>query len=77
VYTAISSNRYWNHPNEAIIMTTMVNLKGSPDNGSVDKFVLHSGSKVVIEDQIDRWLKVCAIDGNSGWIEEKDLERIL
>ena len=77
VYTAISSNQYWNHPNEAIIMTTMVNLKGSPDNGSVDKFVLHSGSKVVIEDQIDRWLKVCAIDGNSGWIEEKDLERIL
>ncbi|MDT3388047.1 MAG: SH3 domain-containing protein, partial [Bacteroidota bacterium] len=76
VYTAISSNRYWNHPNEAIIMTTMVNIKGSPDKGSVDKFMLHSGSKVIIEDQIGTWLKVRAIDGNTGWLEEKDLSKI-
>ena len=75
-YTAIASNRYWNHPNEAIVMTTMINVKGSPDAGSVDKFELNCGTKVTIEDQIDRWLKIEAADGNSGWVEEKDLARI-
>ena len=75
-YTAIASNRYWNHPNEAIVMTTMINVKGSPDAGSVDKFELNCGTKVTVEDQIDRWLKIEAADGNSGWVEEKDLARI-
>lgn len=75
-YTAIESGKYWNSHNEAIVMTTMINVKGSPDSGSVDKFVLHSGSKIVINDQIDNWLKITATDGNNGWIEEKDIERI-
>ena len=75
-YTAIASNRYWSHPNEAIVMTTMINVKGSPDAGSVDKFELNSGTKVTIEDQIDHWLKIEAADGNTGWVEEKDVERV-
>lgn len=75
-YTAIASNRYWHHPNEAIVMTTVINVKGSPDAGSVDKFELHSGTKVIIDDVIDHWLKIEAADGNTGWVEEKDLARI-
>lgn len=77
IYTAIASNRYWQHPDEAIVMTTVVNVKGSPDAGSVDKFELHSGTKVTIEDQIDQWLKIEAADGNSGWIKEDDVERVV
>ena len=77
IYTAIASNRYWNRPNEAIVMTTVINVKGSPDAGSVDKFELHSGTKVTIEDQIDRWLKIEAADGNTGWVKEEDVERVI
>ena len=75
-YTAITSNHYWRHPNEAIVMTTVVNVKGSPDAGSVDKFELHSGNKVTIDDQIDQWLKIEAADGNTGWLNERDLAKI-
>ena len=77
IYTAFASNRYWHHPDEAIVMTTVLNVKGSPDAGSVDKFELHSGTKVTVEDQIDQWLKIEAADGNSGWVEEKDVERVI
>ncbi len=76
IYLAISSNRYWNHPNEAIVMTTVVAVKGSPDAGSVDKFELHSGTKVTISDKIDNWTKVEAADGNTGWLENNHLEKI-
>ncbi|MBO4587827.1 MAG: BatD family protein [Bacteroidales bacterium] len=77
IYTAIASNRYWNRPNEAIVMTTVINVKGSPDAGSVDKFELHSGTKVTIEDQIDRWLKIEAADGNTGWVKEEEVEKVI
>ena len=76
IYISIAAHQYWNHPNEAIVMTTVVSVKGSPDAGSVDKFELHSGTKVTINDQIDRWFKVEAADGNIGWLEGNNLAKI-
>ena len=75
-YISAESAYYYRHHDEAIVMTTMINAKGSPDAGSIDKFQLHSGTKVTVEDQIDQWLKVKPADGNTGWIEENDIERI-
>lgn len=55
--------------NEAIIMSPLVVVKGSPDAKSVDKFVLHEGTKVTIGDIQDNWWQIEIADGKNGWID--------
>lgn len=54
--------------NEAIITAPLIVVKGSPDAKSVDKFVLHEGTKVTINDSQDDWWQIEIADGKSGWI---------
>lgn len=54
--------------NEAIITSPLVVVKGSPDGKSIDKFVLHEGTKVTIGDEQDEWWQIEIADGKSGWI---------
>lgn len=61
---------------EAIVMQTMTTIKSSPEKGSVDKLILHAGTKIEIEDQIQEWYKVRIADGNKGWIEAHAVEVI-
>lgn len=61
---------------EAIVMPTMISVKSSPEAGSVEKFVLHSGTKVAIDDEVNGWLKISIADGNKGWLNETEIERI-
>ena len=55
--------------NEAIIMEPLVVVKGSPDAKSVDKFVLHEGTKITIGDTQDEWWQIEIADGKTGWID--------
>ena len=64
---AISSHNATKN-NEAIVTAPMVVVKGSPDNNSVDKFVLHEGTKLTIGDKQDEWWQIEIADGKSGWI---------
>lgn len=73
---AAASSRLAKQHCEAVVMSDVVGVKGSPDAGSSDKFELHGGNKVAVEDQIDSWVKVVAADGNNGWIEQSVIERI-
>lgn len=54
--------------NEAIITSPLVVVKGSPDAKSVDKFVIHEGTKIIIGDVQDEWWQIEIADGKSGWI---------
>ena len=54
--------------NHAIIMTPAVTVKSSPNNGSVDLFVLHEGTKVTLLDEADGWNKVRIANGSEGWL---------
>lgn len=54
--------------NEAIITEPLVVVKGSPDFKGVDKFVLHEGTKLTINDIQDDWWQIEIADGKSGWI---------
>ena len=51
---AISARNVTNNK-EAIVIAPMVVVKGSPDQKSVDKFVLHEGTKLAITDRQDQW----------------------
>ena len=71
---ATANNR--NNRNEAIVMTPATIVKSSPESSSIDKFELHEGTKVTIEERVGEWYKIAIADGNSGWIATSEIERI-
>jgi tetratricopeptide (TPR) repeat protein len=60
----------------AIITNPSVNIKSSPDENSTSLFILHSGTKLQVLDQIQDWYKVKIEDGNTGWIKLEDVEKV-
>jgi SH3-like domain-containing protein len=60
----------------AIIMTPAVTVKSSPDQSSIDLFVIHEGTRVQVTDQLGEWLEVRIPSGERGWLNENSLERI-
>ena len=56
---------------EAIVFQALVVAKSSPQGTSVDKFVIHKGTKVFIQEKMGGWIKIRLADGNVGWIEEE------
>lgn len=69
LFNAAFSAKSVSNRNEAIITAPMVVVKGSPDVKSVDKFILHEGTKLKITDRQDAWWQVEISDGKSGWID--------
>ncbi|MCX6250411.1 MAG: tetratricopeptide repeat protein [Bacteroidetes bacterium] len=61
---------------EAIIFTPTVTIKSSPDDKSIDLFVLHEGTKVQLIDQIGIWYEIRIANGSVGWLPLSTLERI-
>lgn len=64
---AISAKKVTNNK-EAVIIAPMVVVKGSPDAKSVDKFIIHEGTLLSIDDEQDDWWQITIADGKSGWI---------
>ena len=60
----------------AIVMSSAISVKSSPDSDATDLFVLHEGTKVTICSEIDGWVEVTIADGKKGWTEMSHLERI-
>jgi tetratricopeptide (TPR) repeat protein len=61
---------------KAVIFAPSVNGKSSPDNSGTDLFVLHEGSKVIIEDMVGEWYEIKLSDGNKGWVPANSLKVI-
>ena len=64
------------HRKEAIIFAPTVTIKSSPDEKSVDLFVLHEGAKVELIDNIGTWYEIRITNGSVGWLNESTVERI-
>jgi len=58
----------------AIITSSSVTVKSSPDESGTDLFLLHEGTKVTIEDKVGEWYEIKIADGNTGWIGVDKLE---
>lgn len=69
----IASHRQFNRHDKAIITSPMIVVKGSPETHSIDKMILHEGTKVKIEETLGDWHKIVIADGNNGWIEAADV----
>ena len=61
---------------EAIIFTPTVTVKSSPDEKSIDLFVLHEGTKVKILDNIGNWYEIRIASGSVGWLPVSSVEKI-
>ncbi len=62
--------------NEAILLSPTVIIKSSPDEKSVDLFVLHEGTKVQLKDRIGNWYEIRIANGSVGWVPVTTLEKI-
>ena len=58
---------------QAIIMTPTVTVKSTPNEISVDLFVLHEGTKVEILDHADGWNKIKIANGSVGWLQAENM----
>ena len=61
----------------AIVMRAVSSVKSSPGNdSSVDLFVLHEGTRVMILDEVGEWSNIVLADGRQGWMKKSDFEVI-
>ena len=58
---------------QAIVMTPTVTVKSTPNEASVDLFVLHEGTKVQILDAADGWNKIKIANGSIGWLQAETM----
>ncbi len=65
-----------NESNDAIITSTVVTVKSSPDDSGTDLFRIHEGLKVTIKDHSADWIEIRIADGRAGWVKTNDLEKI-
>ena len=61
---------------EAIIFDSEVLVKSAPASDGLDKFVIHSGTKVEILDKINIWSKIKISNGKTGWILEDSFKEL-
>lgn len=75
IFARNQKNELVNHQ-EAIVFSSTVTAKSSPDASGTDLFVLHEGTKVSIKSSLGEWYEIMLSDGNVGWMPRKDLEII-
>jgi len=61
---------------EAIVFTTTITVKSSPNPNSVNLFVIHEGSKVKINDQVGEWYEIRIANGSVGWLPASAIRKI-
>ena len=61
---------------EAIVFTPTITVKSSPNQNSVDLFVVHEGSKVRIVEKVGGWYEIKIANGSVGWLPASSLKSI-
>jgi tetratricopeptide (TPR) repeat protein len=69
----VSYQKYYysiNHK-EAILFEPTITVKSSPNQNSVDLFVIHEGTKLYVLDQVGDWIEIRIANGSIGWLQKK------
>lgn len=72
----VSSTRHYNAHAEAIVMEEAIAVRNSPEQQSLEKLILHEGTKVAVTESLAGWEKITLADGTTGWCESHNIERI-
>jgi len=73
---ASQQENYFNSHHQAIIFSSSVTAKSTPDANGKPLFVVHEGTKVDVLRKTDNALEVQLPNGNAGWIELSDAKDI-
>jgi tetratricopeptide (TPR) repeat protein len=73
--TSLQKAHLTNHQG-AVIFAESTYVKSSPDAKSSNLFLLHSGTRVEVLDELQGWKKIRIANGNEGWIESGSVEII-
>lgn len=76
VYLSVKQYNYFNSTDQAILFDHVVTAKSEPRYQSKDLFVIHAGTKVIIKEKQDNWIKITLTNGTEGWISPLDLKEI-
>lgn len=72
----ITAQKKANESEAAIIMQSVVSIKGSPDESAKDLFLLHAGTEVQIIERLGEWFEITLPNGHRGWIQATVLAEI-
>ncbi|MFH1159697.1 MAG: tetratricopeptide repeat protein [bacterium] len=73
---SLSGTHQMKNLREAIVFDPTVTVKSSPDEKSIDLFVLHEGTKVRVLDKIGTWYEIRIANGSVGWLPGEALVEI-
>jgi len=76
VFMANRQINYFSNHHQAIIFSSTVTVKSSPDASAKPLFVVHEGTKVTVMQTNDTWIEVELPNGNAGWIASSDVKEI-
>ncbi len=69
--------REFTHNDHAIVISSSVPVKSSPDQRSKDLFILHEGTKVKVLASLNGYVEIKIPDGNKGWLDGEAIEYII
>jgi len=75
-FSAAKQNNRLNKHKTAIIFSSSVTVKSSPNENGTDLFIIHEGLKVTISDRLEKWYEIVLSDGRVGWLQKEDVEEI-
>lgn len=73
---SIRNNSLVNNNRNAIITCSIVTGRSAPGENASELFVIHSGTKVGVEQELGDYFEVMLPDGNKGWVSADCLEKI-
>ena len=76
LFFMLKSTAHFNARSAAIVMQPSVAVKSSPEHQSVDKMILHEGTRVEITESLSEWNRITLADGTTGWLPAQTIERI-
>jgi tetratricopeptide (TPR) repeat protein len=76
IFLANQQVNYFETHHQAIIFSSSVTVKGSPNSNGKPLFVMHEGTKVAIVQQNGNWIEIELPNGNAGWITTQDVKDI-
>lgn len=73
---AAASRREVVDKHKAVVLSTAVSVKSSPDKAATDLFVIHEGTTLTLGEELGDWQEVKLSDGKKGWLERRHIEAI-
>ncbi|HUV12601.1 MAG TPA: tetratricopeptide repeat protein [Acidobacteriota bacterium] len=61
---------------EAIVIESELRVMGAPDDGGLELFRIHEGTKVRVDQSTADWIEIVLLDGKVGWVQRDSVEII-